>query len=789
MAVDRRQKKKKKREEKQKAKRQEAERVIRIGKAEDYDWEARHAFRNRDYREALSWALKKLKLFPADTIMRRIALHSAAVLDDEATLLSLMAQVFREGSLTARDDYLKLGQLAATRHDFKLAKEVLVALISDATSDTPRLTGRFSQAKLTQANRMLLYMHQMEKKPRTSKQAGAKPSVPQTGPRPGAAAPSNAASGGAAQAAPGDQRQEAAEERLPTLKIEVEADPEPVLQTIRSHQKSDPASLDMALRAYKLSFRTSYDQLICLPTLRDVTSLWYQEETVRKIMKTFRGRAILADEVGLGKTIEAGLVIKEYMMRGLVRTALVLTPSSLVNQWQEELTGKFGMPFVSTNDPLFKQDPDRFWSEPLILASIQTAKNKRHFDAVTSHSYDIVVADEAHHLKNRATLNWKLLNSIQKTFVLMLTATPVQNSLEELFNLVTLLRPGHLKTQKAFKEQFVTRGNPTDPRNREVLRQLLKEVMVRNTRSITQLHLPPRFALTVRVTPTPDEEAFYASISAFVSEQGGNGSSKISKFVLKKLLEAAGSSHAASLRMLERMSESVGREEAKQVGGIIELGRRIRTSGKAQKVVELLKASKDQKIVFINYVATLEYVQQVLREHGISHVVYHGGMNKDQKQAAIDSFRDGMNVLLATGTGGEGHNLQFCHNMLNYDLPWNPMEIEQRIGRIHRIGQDREVQVYNFCAAGSIEDRILEILDKKINMFELVVGEIDMILGRLQGEDEFSEMVYEIWVKNRDEAERQKAFEALATRLKRARSAYAKSKELDEKLFQEDFGI
>jgi superfamily II DNA/RNA helicase len=127
--------------------------------------------------------------------------------------------------------------------------------------------------------------------------------------------------------------------------------------------------------------------------------------------------------------------------------------------------------------------------------------------------------------------------------------------------------------------------------------------------------------------------------------------------------------------------------------------------------------------------------------------------------------------------------------MLNYDLPWNPMEIEQRIGRIHRIGQEREVQVYNFCAAGSIEDRILEILDRKINMFELVVGEVDMILGRLQGEEEFGDLVYDIWVRHREEAERDKAFGALAARLQRARSSYEKSRELDEKLFQEDFGV
>ena len=117
------------------------------------------------------------------------------------------------------------------------------------------------------------------------------------------------------------------------------------------------------------------------------------------------------------------------------------------------------------------------------------------------------------------------------------------------------------------------------------------------------------------------------------------------------------------------------------------------------------------------------------------------------------------------------------------------MEIEQRIGRLHRIGQEKAVEVYNFCAMGSLEESILEILDKKINMFELVVGEIDMILGRLRGDKEFSELVYETWVKSGGREEREQAFRALATRLKRARGAYQKSKELDEKLFQEDFGV
>jgi superfamily II DNA or RNA helicase len=453
------------------------------------------------------------------------------------------------------------------------------------------------------------------------------------------------------------------------------------LEAIEARQRSDPAALELALRAYRFSFRTSYDQLICLPTLRNIQSFWYQEETARKVMKNFRGRAILADEVGFGKTIEAGLILKEYMMRGrgLVRSVLILIPSSLVRQWQGEFGDKFDIPFVSTNDPLFKQDPERFWKEPFILASIQTAKTGHLFETVTARTYDMVIVDEAHHVKNRTTLNWKLVNAIQKTFLLMLTATPAQNSLEELYNLVTLLRPGHLKTQKTFKEEFVTRGNPTDPRNREKLRGLLKEVMVRNTRSVTQLHLPPRFATTVRIAPSRAEEEFYQAVSRFVSEQASGNSSGSSKLTLRKLLEAAGSSHAAALRMLERMEQ---KGEAR-VAELLAMGRRISMGAKAANVVELLNASPDQKIVFVNYTATLEHLEQILRSRKIPYVVFQGSLTAARKQEAIEAFRGGRKVLLATGTGGEGHNLQFCHVMLNYDLPWNPMEIEQRIGRIH----------------------------------------------------------------------------------------------------------
>ncbi len=781
MATDREQKRKKKRLEKIKAKRQSSERLVRREKIEEYDWQARCAYRDGQHREALNWALKVLKLQP-DQTMKAVAVHCALVLREFSILFDLLARSYREGDLRSREDYYLLGSIAFSKGNYKLAAEVLQTLVDADAPQSLRPGGRLTKTKLKHAKEMLFECTKtMEEAP-----GGIKPErAPEASQKdPGAALEPTPQLPQTSDVAPAAIRK-APELKPPNLEVVFETAFEPVLDAIAAHRKHDHKDLELTLKAYRLSFRTSYDQLICLPTLDGVASLWHQEETARKVMKTFRGRAILADEVGLGKTIEAGLIVKEYMLRGLVRTALVLAPSSLVRQWKEELTVKFGLSFVSTEDVLFKQDPDRFWNEPLILASMQTAKSRRHFDTVTSRSYDIVVVDEAHCLKNRTTLSWKLVNAVQKSFLLMLTATPVQNSLEELYNLVTLLRPGHLKTQKAFKEQFVTRGDPTDPRNRERLRELLREVMVRNTRSVASLRIPPRFATTVRIAPSRVEEEFYRGISQLVIEQSGNGA----RFAMKKLLEAAGSSHAAAVRMLEKLRDGSANSARNRMEELLELGRQIKMGSKTKRVVELLGASSEQKIVFVNYLATLEHIQEVLQEHAIPHVVFHGSMGASQKASALDAFRAGRSVFLTTGSGGEGHNLQFSHFMINYDLPWNPMQIEQRIGRVHRIGQQNPVLVYNFCSAGSLEDRILEILDRKINMFELVVGEIDMILGRLQGEEEFSDLVYEIWVKNRGEEERGKAFEALAARLKRARAAYGKSKELDEKLFHEDFGV
>ncbi len=759
------------------------ERIKLHERAEMHSYDAYEFFIHGDFDNALSSAIRALKVNIDDDGARRIAIESASYLGKEDVLLQCLHQGYLKGALMDREELILLGEMALRRRNLDLAEEIFHDLLDGRftyarplTKVQIRTVERYLESCALFRNLQMNPDWQRFQMAPVMRKRGRKPTA-QSGAEP------------AAEEVKEDAEKAAEPEILWEPQITYELKPESVLSAIKEIHRTSVAKLELTLQAFRISFRSSYDQLLCLSAVQNMQSLWYQEETARKVMKMFRGRAILADEVGLGKTIEACLCLKEYMMRGLVHSALILVPSNLVNQWQAELWDKFQLAFVSSNDPLFRQDPDQFWSSPYVLASIQTARSKRNFEAVTSRSYDMVIVDEAHHLKNRATVNWKLINSLTKTFLLLLTATPVQNNLEELYNLVTLLSPGHLKTRKAFKNEFITRGNPTDPQNREKLRQLLKEVMIRNTRSVTQLRLPPRFANTVRVAATPPEEEFYHGISNFVIDLAKSKSAAVSKAGLQKLLEASGSSHFAALRMLENIAHRNENGVSQSARQLMTVGTAIHVAAKIQRVLELLHALPEQKIVFVNYVATLEYLQQVLREQRISHVVFYGSMSSEQKQAAIDEFKKGCPVFLATGSGGEGHNLQFCHTMINYDLPWNPMEIEQRIGRIHRIGQEKEVQVYNFCAAGSIEDHILEVLDRKINMFELVVGEIDMILGRLKSEQEFSDMVYEIWVQNPEPEKRKQAFKALSAQLERARKAHLKSKELDEKLFQEDFGL
>ena len=204
-------------------------------------------------------------------------------------------------------------------------------------------------------------------------------------------------------------------------------------------------------------------------------------------------------------------------------------------------------------------------------------------------------------------------------------------------------------------------------------------------------------------------------------------------------------------------------------------------------LLELLRRNPDEKkLVFVHYRETLEHLADLLAREGFAFARFDGSLSGPDKDAAIADFRDWVPVLLCTESGGEGRNIQFCNTLINFDMPWNPMAIEQRIGRIDRIGQQREVFVFNLVTRGTVEEQVLRLLDEKISMFELVVGEVGAILGGLDEERDFADLVLDAWLET-TEAGRDEAFDALGRRLDEARQHHDGAKALDEALFGEDF--
>jgi SNF2 family DNA or RNA helicase len=541
------------------------------------------------------------------------------------------------------------------------------------------------------------------------------------------------------------------------------------------------------LHAHALASAESFTELLSLSTLAGVERHPYQLETVRRVLRVLRGRALLADEVGLGKTVEALMILREYQLRGMARRILVLAPPALVAHWAGELEQKSGIVARTTDAPASRQDPDAFWSDAapgVTVASLALVRSARHASLVAAQSWDLVILDEAHRVKNRGTLGWKLVNGLKSRFLLLLTATPVENDLEEIYNLVTLLKPGQFATPAAFRREFVDSSDPTSPRNRERLRALLGEVMVRNTRAQSGLRLPPRYVTTMVIEPGAPERELYDRTLAFLRNHASEPSARM---VAQTLLIEAGSSPAAVRGTLERMRDGDRHPHA----GLAELAACAENVGVTRKVdalLELLAAhGDDQLLVFSRFRRTLDFLRDRMAVAGIRPVVFHGGLGGPEKQAALAAFRGGERVLLATDAGGEGHNLQFCHRLVNFDLPWNPMVIEQRIGRLHRFGQTSEVHVTNLCARGTIEERILDVLDRRVHLFELVVGEMDMVLGNLADEQDLEERVLSLYAGARTEAEIAAGFDAIADELLRARGVYEKARALDEALFGKDF--
>ena len=550
---------------------------------------------------------------------------------------------------------------------------------------------------------------------------------------------------------------------------------------------STASSQDFVLRLdlAHASLLKTYDDLLCLSQLHGVDHYWYQVETARKVLKQFRGRVLLADEVGLGKTIEAGMILKEYTLRGMVRRVLILTPASLVEQWREEMETKFGIEFITSYDSLLHRDAAEFWARPRIIASIAAARRDPHFDLLSRQQFDLVIVDEAHHLKSRASKNFQVVDGLNKRFLLLLSATPVQNNLIEIYNLLTLLKPGIFKTEREFRSIYMTPGKPRVPANRDKLQSLMRDAMIRNTRALVDVRLPARHAVTVKVDPSPEEQECYETLNRLLRSLPPDWVTQ-HHLALHHVLESAGSSPRAVRTSLGRFIKS---DPPGTWRDLLDRYSVLERGAKTETLLLLLERNpSEKKAVFVRFTETLRLLSDVCRSRGIPFAVFEGGMSGSEKDAAIESFRDDVPLLLSTGSGGEGRNVQFCNTMINFDLPWNPQLIEQRIGRFHRIGQKREVFVFNLVMRNTVEEHILRILDEKINMFELVVGEIQSILGEVEEDRGFASLVFSAWIAQTEETRREH-FDAITDRLLAAKRDYQAARMLDDEIFGEEFEV
>lgn len=482
--------------------------------------------------------------------------------------------------------------------------------------------------------------------------------------------------------------------------------------------------LSLAHQAESARIVPSFSGLRSLDFLPHMKFLDHQLLTAIEAIEKMNGRAILADEVGLGKTIEAGLILKEYMLRGLVKNALILVPASLVNQWVEELNSKFHI-------PAFAQRKNYRWNgNNIIVSSLDTAKRSPHRENILENEYDFVLIDEAHKLKNHKTKNYEFVRQIKKKYCLLLTATPIQNDLMEIFNLIAILRPGHLGDVATFKQKYA--GKTGKLKADAYLKQLIERVMIRNTRENTDLKPSNRLVETIWVEFTEVEKSFYERI-----EQLNIVHDTFTKMTL--LREICSSREACYLSLLKLHNTRT--DHGEELKTLINNLNQLPHHSKARRTVELIKTIGDEKvIIFTEYRATQIYLQWYLQQHGITSVPFRGGFKRGKKDWMIQLFKEKAQVLIATEAGAEGINLQFCHHMINYDLPWNPMHIEQRIGRIHRYGQENDVHIYNFAIKNTLEEHVIDLLYQKIDIFERVIGELDDILERLHIKDFEKEM-------------------------------------------------
>ena len=325
----------------------------------------------------------------------------------------------------------------------------------------------------------------------------------------------------------------------------------------------------------------------------------------------------------------------------------------------------------------------------------------------------------------------------------------------------------------------------TKPRNPAALRSLLREVMIRNRRSSVGVRFPPRKAAIYSVEFNAPERELYDGVTAYIRRQlaqpqaDSNPALGPPRMALMALQKQLCSSPQAAARSLPKLIDGAA---GSPLAEFLTLARSIDQGRKVRVTLNILDQYPGKFLIFTDYLPTLHALQRALTQAGHETVVFHGGLSAAERVEAVRSFRKSARVMISTRSGGEGHNLQFCHQLINFDLPWNPMRIEQRVGRLHRLGQKEPVTIFNLAAAETIEAYVLDLLARKIRMFELVIGELDLILGDLYERRGFEGYIEDAWANSRSEAELRQMLAELERLLGQAQTTYQEIRSASDEL-------
>jgi len=562
---------------------------------------------------------------------------------------------------------------------------------------------------------------------------------------------------------------------------------------------ADPLEFFIGLEAYRLRNASLFDSYLAVNTSR-IDPLPFQLEAVYvHALRMPHMRFMIADDPGAGKTIMAGMIIKELRMRGAARRVLIVTPGHLKAQWQREMREKFQENFTIVDRSYMKsrQGENPWTVENSYITSIDFAKQKDVMASLSSTRWDLVIIDEAHKMsarvrsgnKTETTLRYRVgkILSQNSDHMLLLTATPHSGDPDAFRLLLDLLKPAFFSKSELIQEARKNRDNPL------FIRRVKEELRDFEGRPI----FPKRYTHTHSFNLSDDEMRLYNRLSRYITEQYNLAISKDRRahaFAMMLLQRRMASSIYAAMKSLKRkrrrcleLMEDLGsirdvdipmdysdmeerrvweierilegstlaysthelEAEVRVLDKMIGEAERLLESGTETKLMELrsiLEEVGDEKVlIFSESKDTVDYLLDKIESWGYTVCTIHGEMSMDERIAAEDDFRRNKQVMVATEAAGEGINLQFCHLMVNYDIPWNPNRLEQRMGRIHRYKQTRDVHIYNLVAGNTREGMVMRRLLEKLESIRRDIGsdKVYDVIGEIYTEREITKILEE----------------------------------------------